>query len=362
MQHQRQKQPFPSFPSTALARQWETAGRHWVAGKGRQDPHGGKGRRQGTDTAKDGVSAGCGLGLTLPFGLLHAAVSPRMAASPSLPLGGGLGCSLLHALQSPFLEPFHIVWRCYRWETTALDGEVPLSQRREGLLLGLQQVLGLQQFPFFLPQPYLNTSGAPEPSPLLHLSLFLPLALQQHLQMLSRSTGVGASPLSEVTYKRVPVSPSPLALQSTAGAEFLLPLQISSNWCRRGWEVPCHGTTFMARAAVIRQRGQRPGDRDLQLLQRGGAPLLASNPAGCSVGSLRVAGLITGYISVGKRANGPAWGPQRHAVRGIRDTALQQAERQEFVRDLTDSISPTCYSIFLGQRLWGCQNLNCDGT
>lgn len=135
----------PSLPSTAPARQQETAGRHWVVGKAKQDPHLGKGRSWSSDTAGDGISAGHGWGLTLPFGLLHAAVSPWTAASPPSPLGGGLGCSShLHAFQSPFLEPFQIVRRCYRalhrWETTALDGEVLLSQKG-GDLLGLQQIL-----------------------------------------------------------------------------------------------------------------------------------------------------------------------------------------------------------------------------
>ena len=94
-----------------------------------------------------------------------------------------------------------------------------------------------------------------------------------------------------------------LALQSRAGAELLLPLQISSNRCgRSGQEVPHHVAPGRASPSwQTRQWGRRPGDRDLQLPRAAArrchhawaAPLIASNAAGCSAGSLRVAGLIS---------------------------------------------------------------------
>lgn len=141
------------------------------------------------------------------------------------------------------------MWRCYRalhrWETAALDGEVSLSQKRQGLLLRLQQVLllSLQQFPLFLPQPCLNAPGAPEPSPLwLFGSIF---------RRSSASAGAGASPCSELTYERPPVSPSLLCLPSSAGLEL-------------GCFLPCRSPIIGAGGEVGRSRAMRlPGERHL---------------------------------------------------------------------------------------------------
>ena len=149
-----------------------------------------------------------------------------MAAIPPSPLGGDLNHTFTSTRFSvTFLGDFANSAAMLQGSAqvgNALDGEVSLSQKRGGLLLGWQQ------FPLF--QPCLNASGAPEPSLLLRPSFcLLPVALQQHLQMIFRISRSWCFPALRAHLPKVPSVSiiNLLALQSRAGAELLFPLQSS---------------------------------------------------------------------------------------------------------------------------------------
>lgn len=93
-----------------------------------------------------------------------------------MPLGCGLGhtftflCSLV-----TFLKAFAIVWRhcraLHRWETAALDGEVPFPKKKggEGVAAGFA-VVELTEVSSVPSPSALESSRAPKLSPLLHLN------------------------------------------------------------------------------------------------------------------------------------------------------------------------------------------------
>lgn len=111
------------------------------------------------------------------MGLLHAEAPPQDSCHPSMPLGCGLGHTFTFLCFSvTFLGAFATVWkRCralHRWETAALDGEVPFSKKK-GLVFGFAAGFAVVELKAVSPVPspsIFESSGVPELSPLLHLS------------------------------------------------------------------------------------------------------------------------------------------------------------------------------------------------
>lgn len=85
--------------------------------------------------------------------------------------------------------------------------------------------------------------------------------------------------------------------------------------------------------------GQRPGDRDLQLPRAAprrcrrawAVPLMASNTAGCSVGSLRVAGLISRIHLSRKTGKSDSVGTGEARCAEVSETLLCKRQRDKKV-------------------------------
>lgn len=109
-----------------------------------------------------------------------------------------------------------------------------------------------------------------------------------------------------------------------------------------GGPTPCgsrESITFVAGATVTRQWGQGPGDRDVQLPQAAArrcrhawaVPLIASNTAGCSVGSLRVAGLISRIHLSRKTGKSDSVGTGEARCAEVSETLLCKRQRDEIL-------------------------------
>lgn len=221
----------------------------------------GKRRGWGIHLARGGIFVMCRQGLTLPPGLLHAGASPRDSCHPSMPLGCGLGHTFTFLCFSvTFLGAFAIVCRAlHGWETAALDGEVPFPKKKE-LVFRFAAGFAVVELTADSPVPFpsaFESSGAPELSPLLHLS-FVCFSWLLDSTFRGSSGSAGASICSELTYERALLLPSqPCFPSSPKGIPFCL--QISNNQCgRRGGEVLCCATPRRAAVTWTETWGQAP--------------------------------------------------------------------------------------------------------
>lgn len=320
---------------------WGKAGDGWGLSLGCRE-----GRGTGTARARSSPSAGTRWELALPLGLLCSqrgfsllGLPHGTAAIPLLSPGSGLG--------SAFASPCSAV--PFASSTGMLQGSAPLENRRRGRggftapdKKGL--VLALQQLPLFLTWQRLRAPGG------TRLCLFGSVCLQRccgatgdrplrgvslrserrdevscpekhRVASPSRaacfqcllhraSAAAGAPACSELARERPPVPPGP-------------ELELGSS-------VPCRSSIIGAGGEVGRPWG--PWIRTLQLprAEQGGAgtvPLIASNTAGCSVGSLGVAGLISRIHLGGKSGQIGQRGERKGTLRrSIQDAALKKGK------------------------------------